>query len=149
MSVRFADALNGPPDEIDTSQKVQEEAILWLSQVPLDPSESKALVSSLALIFSSHPRKLQKSVVIFLNSVLEASLREEASQNQTGVAADCVLVLGRVEFQSTVDQNRDCDHNVGGIPITASVAGQPSNSPPTPFERSPIVPTPRGFAHGC
>jgi len=121
MNVWFADALNGSPDEIDTSQKVQEEAIMWLSQVPLDPFESKALVSSLALIFSSRPHKIQKPVITFLNSVLEASLRE-TSQSQTDTIIDCILVLGHMKFQSAVDRNRDRDHNIGGVPITASVA---------------------------
>lgn len=116
MDVWFADALNGSPDEIDTSQKVQEEAIMWLSQVPLDPFESKALVSSLALIFSSRPHKIQNTVIAFLNSVLEAS------QSQTGAVIDCILVLGHMKFQSVVDRNRDRDHNMGGVPITASVA---------------------------
>jgi len=122
MHVWWADALNDPLDEIDTSQKVQEEAILWLSQVPLDPFESKALVSSLALISSSRPYRFQKPVIIFLNLVLEASLREEDSQGRTDVAIDCVLVLGHMKFQSAVDRDWDLDHNVGGIPITASVA---------------------------
>jgi len=122
MHVWWADALNDPLDEIDTSQKVQEEAILWLSQVPLDPFESKALVSSLALISSSRPYSFQKPVIIFLNLVLEASLREEDNQGRTDVAIDCVLVLGHMKFQSAVDRDWDRDHNVGGIPITASVA---------------------------
>ena len=122
MHVWWADALNDPLDEIDTSQKIQEEAILWLSQVPLDPSESKALVSSLALISSSRPYGFQKPVIIFLNLVLEASLREEDTQSRTDVAIDCVLVLGHMKFQSAVDRDWDRDHNVGGIPITASVA---------------------------
>jgi len=99
-----------------------EEAILWLSQVPLDPFESKALVSSLALISSSRPYSFQKPVIVFLNLVLEASLREEDGQGRTDVAIDCVLVLGHMKFQSAVDRDWDHDHNVGGIPITASVA---------------------------
>ena len=121
MRVWWANALNDPLDEIDTSQRVQEEAILWLSQVPLDPSESKALVSSLALISSSRPYKFEKPVIVFLNLVLEASFREEG-QVQTSTAVDCVLVLGHMKLQSAVDRDWDRDHNVGGIPVTASVA---------------------------
>ena len=121
IRVWWAHALHDPLDEIDTSQKIQEEAILWLSQVPLDPSESKALASSLALISSSRPYRFEKPVIVFLNLVLEASFREEG-QDQTSTAVDCVLVLGHMKFQSAVDRGWDRDHNVGGIPVTASVA---------------------------
>ena len=117
-----AHARHDLPDEIDTSQRIQEEAILWLSQVPLDPSESKALISSLALISSSRPFKFERPLIGLLNSVLEASLRERGGREQTDVAIDCVVVLGNIKFQSAVDQNSDCDHNVGGIPVPPSVA---------------------------
>ena len=109
-------------DNIDTSQKIQEEAIIWLSQVPLDPSDSKALISSLALISSSRPHRFERSLVVLVNSVLEASLREESGRDQAGVAIDCVIVLGNIKFQSVVDRNSDCDHNVGGVPMPPSVA---------------------------
>ena len=108
-------------DEIDTSQKIQEEAILWLSQVPLDPSESKTLISSLALISSTHPSRFEKPAIVFLNLVLEASLRG-GSREETGVAIDCVIVLGNIKFQSVVDRNSDRDHSVGGIPVPPFVA---------------------------
>ena len=121
VHVWWASTLHDPLDEIDTSQEMQEEAILWLSQVPLDPSESKALASSLALISSSRPYRFEKPVIVFLNLVLEASFREEG-QGQTSTAIDCVLVLGHMKFQSAVDRGWDRDHNVGGIPVTASVA---------------------------
>ena len=122
MGIWWAKALQDPLDDIDTSEKVQEEAILWLSQVPLDPSESKALVSSLALISSSRPCRFQKPVVVFLNLVLEASFHEEDGQDRIDVATDCVIVLGHMKFQSAVDQNSDCDHNIGGIPMPPFVA---------------------------
>ena len=114
----FKDSLDG----IDTSQRVQEEAVLWLSQMPLDQSESKAVVSSLALISPSRPHRFPNQVVIFLNLTLESSFREGAGQEQSDVAIDCVLVLGYIKYQSAVDRNSDHDHNIGGIPITASVA---------------------------
>ena len=107
---------------IVTNQKIQEEAIVWLSEVPLDPVGSKALVSSLALISSSSSHKFQMPVILFLNSVLEASFREEDDQERTDTATECVLVLGLMKFQSAVDQNLDRDHSVGGTSITASVA---------------------------
>ena len=122
MRVWWADAFNDSLDKIDTSQRVQEEAILWLSQMPLDLPESKAVVSSLALISSSRPRQYPKPVVVFTNLTLESSFHEGVGQEQTDVAIDCVLVLGNIKFQSAVDQNSDRDHNVGGIPVTASVA---------------------------
>ena len=122
IRVWWANAFDDSLDKIDTSQKVQEEAILWLSQMPLDPSESKAVVSSLALISSSRPREFPKSVTVFLNLTLEHSFREEQSQEQIDTAIDCVLVLGYIKFQSTVDRNSDSDHNVGGIPVTPLVA---------------------------
>ena len=112
---------NNSVDKIDTSQRVQEEAILWLSQMPLDPSESKDVVSSLALI-SSRPHKFPSQAIMLLNLALESSLREGIGREQTDLATDCVLVLGHIKFQSAVDQNSDRDHNVGGIPISASVA---------------------------
>ena len=68
--------IDAPMEVIDMSQEVQEGALLWLSQVPLDPSESKALISSLVLIYSSHPYRFGRSAIVFLNSVLEVSLRE-------------------------------------------------------------------------
>jgi len=122
MDVWWANAFNDSLDEIDTSQRVQEEAVLWLSQMPLNPSESKAVVSSLALISSSRPHRFPKPVIVFLNLTLESSFREGVGQEQTDVAIDCVLVLGHIKFQSVVDQNSDRDHEVGGIPITGSVA---------------------------
>jgi hypothetical protein len=122
IRVWWANAFNDSLDKIDTSQRVQEEAILWLSQMPLDPPESKAVVSSLALISSSRPHRFPKPVIVFLNLTLESSFREGVGQEQTDVAIDCVLVLGHIKFQSVVDQNSDRDHNIGGIPITASVA---------------------------
>ena len=122
MRVWWVNMLNNPLDEIDTSQVIQEEAILWLSQVPLDPSESSAVVSSLALISASRPYRFEKPVIVFLNLVLEASFREVYGQEQTDAAIDCVLVLGHIKFQSAVDRDWDCDHNVGGIPVTALVA---------------------------
>ena len=108
-------------DEIDTSRKIQEEAILWLSQVPLDPSESKALISSLALISSSRPHRFEGPLIGLVNSVLEASLRR-GGREETSVAIDCVIVLGNIKFQSVVDRNSDRDHNVGGVPMPPSVA---------------------------
>jgi len=121
MRVSWADVFNDSLDEIDTSQRVQEEAVLWLSQMPLDTSESKAVVSSLALISSSRPHRFPKPVIIFLNLTLESSFREGVGQEQTDVAIDCVLVLGHIKFQSAVDRNSDRDLDVGGIPITGSV----------------------------
>jgi hypothetical protein len=109
-------------DVIDTSRRVQEEAVLWLSQVPLNPSESKAVVSSLALISSSRPHKFPKSMIAFLNLALESSFREGVGQEQTDAAIDCILVLGHIKFQLTVDRNWDHGHNIGGTPVTASVA---------------------------
>jgi len=122
IRVGWANAFDDSLDKIDTSQKVQEEAILWLSQMPLDPTESRAVVSSLALISSSRPHSFPKSVIVFLNLTLESSFNKEPSQEQTDIAIDCVLVLGHIKFQSVVDRNSDHDHNVGGIPVTALVA---------------------------
>ena len=122
MDVWWANAFNDSLDEIDTSQKVQEEAVLWLSQMPLDPSESEAVVSSLALISSSRPHRFPKPVIVFLNLTLESSFREGVGQTQPDIVVDCILVLGHIKFQSAVDRNSDRDHDVGGIPITGSVA---------------------------
>jgi len=122
IHVWWANTFTDSLDEIDTSQRVQEEAVLWLSQMPLNASESKAVVSSLALISSSRPHKFPKSVTVFLNLTLESSFQEGPGREQTDIAIDCVLVLGHIKFQSVVDRNSDHDHNVGGIPVTASVA---------------------------
>ena len=122
MRVWWANAFNDSLDKIDTSQRVQEEAVLWLSQMPLDTSESKAVVSSLALISSSRPHRFPKPVIVFLNLTLESSFHEGVGQAQTDVAIDCVLVLGHIKFQSVVDRNSDRDLDVGGVPITGSVA---------------------------
>ena len=120
---RAVEPHGNPSNDIDTSRKAQEEAILWLSQVPLNPSESKALVSSLALLSPSRPYGgLQRPVVVLTNLVLEASFREEVGEEQSNTAIDCVLVLGNIKFQAAVDQHSDCDHNVGGIHIPPSVA---------------------------
>ena len=106
---------------IDTSQKAREEAILWLSQVPLDPSESKALVSSLALIPPSRPYgRFQKPVAALANLVFEASFREEG-EDQTNTAVDCILILGSVNFQSAVGQSPDYGHNIGDIHVPPSI----------------------------
>jgi len=122
VRVWWANAFNDSLDKIDTSQSVQEAAVLWLSQTPLEPSESKAVVSSLALISSSRPHRFPKPVIVFLNLTLESSFREGVSQAQTDVAIDSVLVLGHIKFQSVVDRNSDRDLDVGGVPITGSVA---------------------------
>ena len=103
VHVWWAQALHDPLDEIDTSQKIQEEAILWLSQVPLDPSEFKALASSLSLISSTRPYRFEKPMIVPLNLVLEAPFREEG-QGQASTAIDCVLVLGHMKFQFAVDR---------------------------------------------
>ena len=126
IRIWWANESDDPLDEIDTSQQVQEEAILWLSQVPLDPYESKTLVSSLARISSSRPYRFQKSVIVLANLVLEASLREGPGQEQTDASIDCVLVLGNIKFQSAVDRNSDCDHNVGGTSIPVCCLGSPA-----------------------
>jgi len=116
-------ALHNPADDIDTSQEAQEEAILWLSQMPLDPPDSEALVSSLARISSSRPcGRFKKPIIAHANLVLEASFRKEISWTQTNTTINCVLVLGNVKFQSAVDQNSDSDHDIGGIPVPPSVA---------------------------
>ena len=122
LRVWWENSFDDSLDEIDTSQRVQEEAILWLSQMPLSPSESKPVVSSLALISSSRPHRFPKSVIVFLNLTLESSFREEPSQEQTDIAIDCLLVLGHIKFQSVVDRNSDHDYDVGGIPVTSLVA---------------------------
>jgi len=122
MRVWWANAFNDSLDKINASQRVQEEAVLWLSQMPLDTSESKAVVSSLALISSSRPHRFPKPVIVFLNLTLESSFHEGVGQAQTDVAIDCVLVLGHIKFQSVVDRNSDRDLDVGGVPITGSVA---------------------------
>ena len=116
----WADTSGDSLDEIDISQKVQEEAILWLSQMPLDPSESEDVVSSLALI--SRPHKFPKSMVVFVYFTLESWLREATDRRQTDPAINCVILLGHIKYQSVVDQNSDEDHNVGGIPVTPLVA---------------------------
>ena len=75
-------------DEIDSSDRVQEEAILWLSQMPLNSDESKPVVSSLALISSSRPRRFPENVIVFLNMTLESSFREEPIQDDANTATD-------------------------------------------------------------
>ena len=118
-------ALRSPPgpDGIGADQEVQEEAILWLSQMPLDPPESEVLISSLALISPSRPYgRFKKPIVERANLVLEASFREEVIWAQTSTTVNCVLVLGNVKFRSAVDQNLDSDHDIGGIPVPPSVA---------------------------
>ena len=124
MHVWWAHAFDESLDEIDTSQRVQEEAILWISQMPLDTPKAKEVVSSLALISSSRPHIFPNQVIIFLLMTLESSFREGVGQEQTEdrIAIDCVIVLGHIKFQSVVDRNWDRDNDVGGIPITASVA---------------------------
>ena len=115
--------LHSSPNDIDTSQKAQEGAVLWLPQMPLDPPDSEALISSLARISSSrHCGRFQKPVVAHANLVLEASFRKGVSWAQTSATINCVLVLGNVKFQSAVDQNSDSDHDIGGIPVPPSVA---------------------------
>ena len=122
LRARRKDAFDDSLAKIDTSQKVQEEAILWLAQMPLTPSESKPVISSLALITSSRPCKLSQNVIASLNLTLESSSREGPSQERTDTATDCILVLGRTKFQSVVDRNSDCDHDVGGVFVTPLVA---------------------------
>ena len=107
---------------IDTSQKAREDAILWLSQVPLDPSESKALISSLALISSRPYGHFQKPVAALANLVFEASFREEDGQDQTNTAIDCVLVLGNIKFQLAMGQSPDYDRGIEDIPVPPSIA---------------------------
>ena len=122
LQVCWANALDDSPDKINTSQKVQEEAILWLSQMPLEPPEAEAVFSSLAPILASRTHGSLKPAIVFLNSILESSINKEPSQEQTNTAIECVLVLARIKFRSVVDQNSDHDHNVGGATVAASVA---------------------------
>ena len=122
MGVWWANAFNESLDEIDTDQRVQEEAILWLSQMPLNLTQFKDMVPSLAVISSSRPHKFQKSVVVFLNLTLESLSPETTSQAWPDLAIDCLLVLEHIKYQSVVDQDWDEDHNVGGISVSALVA---------------------------
>jgi hypothetical protein len=110
-------------DDINTSQEAQEETILWLSRVPLNPPESNALVSTLALTSSSRLYGGSQGPVIALAKlILEASLREGVGQEQTNTAIDCVLVLGNIKSQSTVDRSSDYDHDIGEIPVPPSIS---------------------------
>ena len=120
--VWWAEAFDHSPDKINTSQKVQEEAILWLSQMPLDQPESEAVFSSLAPILASRTQGFPKPAIVFLNLTLESCINKEPSQGQTNTAIDCILVLAHIKFRSAVDQNSDHDHSVGGATVTASVA---------------------------
>ena len=106
--------------EFDTSQRAQEEAILWLSQMPLDPSESEDVLSSLALI--SRPHKFPKSLVAFVYFALDSWLREDPNRRDPDSAINCIVLLGHIKYQSVVDRNSDEDHNVGGIPVSPLVA---------------------------
>ena len=127
MRVWWNNAPHDPLDDIDTSQKVQEQAILWLSRIPLSQSDSKTVVSSVTLISSkpysdSRPHNdSRKPVIVLANLVLE-TLSSQPSQEQTDTAINCIILLGNVKFQSTVDRNSDRDHNIGGIPVPPSVA---------------------------
>ena len=122
MGVWWANAFNDSLDEIDTSQRIQEEAILWLSQMPLDPFESKAVVSSLAMISLSRPHQFPKSLIVFLNLALDSSYREAPQQIKNSTATECIFVLGHIKYQSVVDLNMDGDHNIGGVFVTPLVA---------------------------
>jgi hypothetical protein len=126
------------PDDIYTTPEVQEEAILWLSEVPLDPSDFKPLISSLALISSSRPwDRLQKPVVGLANSALETSFPEKVGEGQADTATECILILGNIKFQSAVDENSDRDHSIGGNPVAPFVAWaaqQLANAPQLDFD---------------
>ena len=141
MRVWWEDAFNDSLDQIDISPQIQEEAILWLSQMPLDSSQSNAVVSSLALISPSRPHKFPKSVVVFLNSALESSCREAPSRARI----DSVLALGRIKYQSVVDQNWDEDHTVRGIPVTTLVAYAAQQLTISAFEEESSTPHPEGI----
>jgi len=117
MPIRRATTFHNPQDGIGISQEAQDNAILWLSQAPLDPSKSSS-----TLVSSSCPcDDVQESVVVLVNSVLEASVCK-VGREPTDIAIDCVLVLGNIKFQSAVDRNSDCDHDIGGIPVPPFVA---------------------------
>ena len=119
IRVRWGKTCDQSLDRINISPQVQEEAILWLTQLGLDdPSKSDVIVSSLAQMSPSRPHKFRKRVVVFLNSALESACREAPSRARI----DSVLVLGRIKYQSVVDQNRDEDHVIRDIPVTALVA---------------------------
>ena len=122
LRVQWENSFDDSLDEIDISQRVQEEAILWLSQMPLDPHACKPVVSSWALISSSRPHKLPRNVIIFLNMILESSFREVPTQDQTDIAIDCILVLGDIKFQSVVDRNSGRDDDVRGVTVTSLVS---------------------------
>jgi hypothetical protein len=129
---------HNPPDDSYTSPKVQEEAILWLSEVPLDPSDFKPLIPSLALVSSSRPwDRLQKPVVGLANSALETSFPEKVGEGQADTAIECILILGNIKFQSAVDENSDHDHSIGGsdvVPFVAWAAQQLANAPQLDFD---------------
>ena len=141
MRVWWENAFDYSLDQINTSPRVQEEAILWLSQMPLNSSQSAAVVSSLALISSSRPHEFPKSAAVFLNSVLESSCREAPSPARI----DCVLVLGRIKYQSVVDQNQDQDHTVGGLPVTTLVAYAAQQLTISAFEEESNTPHSEGI----
>ena len=100
LRVRWENAFDNSLDNIDISYRVQEEAILWLSQMPLSSPESKPVVSSLAMISSSRPCRFPPNVIVFLNATLEAFFCEEPSQEQSDTVIDCVLAFCHIKFQS-------------------------------------------------
>ena len=116
----WPDPSSDSPHEADTSQRAQEEAILWLSQMPLDQSDSKAVVSSLALI--SRPREFSKSMVTFVYFALDSWLREDPDKREPDPAINCIILLGHIKYQLVVDGNLDEDHNIAGITVTPYVA---------------------------
>ena len=103
LRVGWENSLDDSLDKIDTSQRVQEEAILWLSQMPLDPVASKPVVSSLALISSSRPHRFSENMIAFLNTTLESSLSEEPIRD----AANTTINRIRDEVNTAIDRIRD------------------------------------------
>ena len=140
MRAWWTSLFSGSLDEIDTSQRIQEEAILWLSQMPLDPLESKAVASSLALISSSRPRCFPKPVITFLDLTIESSFRDDLTLAQSNVAIDCIFTLGHIKYQSVVDRNSDQDHDVGGVAMTPFVAWAAQQVTIGAFDENPDSP---------
>ena len=135
----------GDPPDVDSLQKVQEDAILWLSRAPLDPPESRALVSSLAMISSSRPcDAFQEPAVVLATLVLEASF-PKVDQEHTDAVINCVLVLGNIKFQLAVDRNLDCDHDIGGIPVLPFVAWAAQQCTISSFQEDSRTPHSRGI----
>lgn len=111
-------------EKIDTSPETQDQALLWLVQIPMDPQDAGGVVHTLeSITFPRFHTFACSSVILFLTVTLESAFENGVMiPERFSVAMDCVLVLSRIKFHLVVECNQDDDDTIGRVSVSSFLA---------------------------